>query len=87
MSLYITFDTEGVRPAPNQPFMNAWEWHVGEKNHFVNTAEILHIVAVQADGDELLHIYDKVRGLKIATGRVIRWFGDDAKFIVANCLK
>jgi hypothetical protein len=83
MSLYVVFDTDVERGNKG-----GWQWHVGEKSPFTNTAEILHIVEVQADGDELEHIYNKAIGVRSAyNARVVRWFGDDAQFIVANCLK
>jgi hypothetical protein len=46
------------------------------------------VTEVQADGDELTHVEWKFNNLpmpKVITGHtVVRWFGDDAKFIVAN---
>jgi hypothetical protein len=39
---------------------------------------------VQADGDELEEIKNKIENIPFTVGRVQRWFGDDAKFIVAN---
>jgi hypothetical protein len=39
---------------------------------------------VQADGDELEYIRNNFTNLPTATGRVARWFGETARFIIAN---
>jgi len=39
---------------------------------------------VQADGDELEAIRNQTTGIKMTTGRVITFVGDDAQFIFAN---
>ena len=39
---------------------------------------------VQADGDELEKISDQFVNLPITTGRVVRWQGEMARFIVNN---
>jgi hypothetical protein len=61
------------------------DWHVGENaNNLRQLAEDCY--KVQADGDELDEILRRC-GATIpvsATTRVIRWYGDHAKFIVGN---
>lgn len=41
------------------------------------------IQSIQADEHELTHILDNVKHIPRTTQRVQKWFGDDAKFIVA----
>lgn len=67
------------------------QWH---KNCYQEEGSVLRalieengcdILLVQADGDELDLINDKFTGIRKAPGkRVVRWFGEDAKFIVEN---
>lgn len=45
---------------------------------------IEQIVSVQADGHELQQIKDHFSGLPMHNGRVVEWFGDDAKFVVRH---
>jgi len=61
-------------------------WHIGEQNPFQHRhAEIERVIEVQADGDELAYIYNKFNNLPtMPLRRVVRWFGDHAKFIAAN---
>lgn len=73
------------------------QWHVGEKNPLDHN-EPLFVTEVQADGDELDYILYRIRpgtipismefqkGVKEVTKPVQRWFGDHAKFIVANVI-
>ena len=42
------------------------------------------VTEVQADGDELELIRNEMSGIPMSRGRIVRWFGDDAKFIAAN---
>lgn len=60
-------------------------WHVGEK---LNTKHATHEVKeIYADGDELSFILQNVEGIPRAKGqRSMRWYGDHARFIVANLL-
>lgn len=61
-------------------------WHIGERNP-VEYQEIRQVVEVQADGDELEYILKHFKGIPTVDNcSVVRWFGDDAKFI-ANHLK
>lgn len=58
--------------------------------------DIMTIQYIQADGDELAYILNKFSGIPklrdyevsgldhVPVARVMLWFGDDAKFIVAN---
>ena len=67
------------------------EWHIGEKNPLSlsgnSSPYVAHVIEVQADGNELDHILTGWGNLAFRYGRVIRFFGDDAKFIVANSLR
>jgi hypothetical protein len=59
------------------------DWHVGESNP-VKYFELEDVVVVQADGHEL-ELIASWSGVPIPKDRrVVRWFGDTAKFIVAN---
>lgn len=72
MALYITFeDNSGTN------------WHIGEKNP-VEYGKVNFVREVQADGHELDHIHGNFSRIPEANKRVVRWFGDHAKFIVAN---
>lgn len=61
------------------------DWHVGEVFPIFPVDVLDAIVMVQADGHELEHIYEKTNWVRIPRP-VVKWFGDDAKFIVANLL-
>jgi len=56
-------------------------WHQGEKLEHVNAHDVR---LVQADGDELRIILQQFHNLPTTGERIIRWYGDDAKFIVGN---
>ncbi len=56
-------------------------WHVGKQNLPVAMSEI---IAIQADGDELEHIKNKMSNIPMTDSRCVRWYGDMAKFIVSN---
>ena len=59
-------------------------WWTGYKNP-VPATDVNLVVEVQADGDELSYVLrDNEPGFRY--GRVVRFFGDDAKFIVANSI-
>ena len=62
------------------------EFHVGDKIPRLFTKDLISLVEeVQADGDELQYILESFNNLpKAGFRRVQRWFGDNAKFIVAN---
>ena len=57
-----------------------YEWHIGEKLRLVSD----NVIAVQADGDELIAIEQVCGNIPRAAKPVVLWFGDHAKFIVAN---
>jgi len=46
--------------------------------------DVREVVSVSADGDELEKIRREITGIPMSTKRVVTWFGDDARFIVAN---
>ena len=75
--MYVTFDTG---------HLNHGEWHVGEAtNHIIIRAN--EVVAVQADGDELEFVLSNFGNLPRTLPvdrRVMRWYGDHAKFIAGN---
>ena len=71
--LYIKFNNGSDR-----------EWHVGRGNKEIKKYSV-EVSSIQADGDELEHIEDKFNNIPtVKSERVVTWFGDDAKFIVAN---
>jgi hypothetical protein len=59
------------------------QWHTGENFAGIRTLSN-EISNVQADGDELEHIKRNFSNIPMTNKPVIKWFGDDAKFIVAN---
>lgn len=46
--------------------------------------KIDQIVSIQADNTELEKIRREVSGIPMVDRRVVSWYGDHAKFIVAN---
>ena len=59
-------------------------WHVGE--HFDKLQEIAELnsnIAVQADGDELMHIGRSFPSF-VCKRNVQRWYGDIARMILGN---
>lgn len=61
------------------------EWHVGDNKLGDIVGDSAFTVMVQADGDELAVINDEIQGVRKAyKKRVVRWFGEDARFIVEN---
>lgn len=69
--------------ADSSELVITWHWHVGEP---MPEFDIHRVLSVQADNDELDHIMYKFPNLPMCKGgrRVVTWFGDHAKFIVAN---
>ena len=62
------------------------EWHVGSPAP-VAAGEYTKggIESVTASGHELNKVLNEIKGIPLAEGRpVVTWFGDHAKFIVAN---
>lgn len=75
--LYITYLENGVQRVRSA--------HVGSNSCASLMSESIEILSAQADGHELEHIWQHTTGLPDAKGnRVVKWFGDHAKFIVAN---
>ena len=61
------------------------EWHVGGEKLGDIVGEPEFVVSVQADGDELAVINDEIQGVRKAyKKRVVRWSGEDARFIAEN---
>ena len=60
------------------------ELHVGVTVPLSLKEDIRSVYLVQADGHELDFIFQQFHGLPFAQGRVVRWYGDHARFIVAN---
>lgn len=59
-------------------------WHIG-KGIPVSYDHVNDVSEIQADGDELSRILEKFDNLPMAkNGRVVRYFGDHARFIVGN---
>ena len=56
-------------------------FHVGDKIPRWYSSEVKEI---QANGDELEHILSKNNNIPTSSKRVVRWYGDHAKFIVGN---
>ena len=61
------------------------EMHVGQAVQF-SLAEAFAVDVVQADGDELISLLGMFPNIHQppAETRVVRWFGDEARFIAAN---
>ncbi len=72
MSLYITTD-DGKE-------INV---HIGS-GPMREKVEPMFVDWIQADGDELTAIYRKFDKLPYCNERVVRWYGDTAKFIIGN---
>jgi len=59
------------------------QWHVGEKVDL--EPESFQFASVQADCDELLYIIAKFKNIPFHTDKPVqKWYGDLAKFILAN---
>lgn len=59
------------------------QWHVNQPLPF-RPDDVQVVVEVQADCDELEAIKRQFINLPMTNGRVVRWFGDHARFIAAN---
>jgi hypothetical protein len=55
--------------------------HVGQGKPNVDVEQIS---SVQLDGHELNHVHSKFSDLPKSNGRIVKYFGDHAKFIFAN---
>lgn len=74
--------------APDVCLPTEYRWHVDDALPFPSS-NVEFVVEVQADGHELELILFRYPGLPhvlrdIPGSKVQRWFGDQAKFIVAN---
>ncbi len=62
-------------------------WHVGEPLSIPARLDLDRVVSVQADSDELNYLYDRFPDLpRVKDSKVIRFYGDTAKFIVGNLI-
>jgi hypothetical protein len=59
-------------------------WHVGQEGGPMSSFRHGDIDRICADGDELEKIRREITGIPMSKKRVITWYGDDARFIVAN---
>ena len=61
------------------------QWHIGG-GLLRNAVVVEHVQSIQADGDELDYISDKfgIAALVPRGERVVRYYGDQARFIVGN---
>ena len=59
--------------------------HVGQQ-FYMRKDDVHHVIMVQADDDELQYIYAHFNFSipQVIDAKVVRWFGDDAKFIAGN---
>lgn len=76
MALYITY-TNRDREYHVQDFTDNVK-----RNNIRGTA--IGVESVQADGHELEYIQNRFTNLPTVNNRVVRWYGDYAKFIVGN---
>ena len=76
MALYVTM--KGQAPGRYHT------WHIGSLPHPDISGNEESVEDVQADGDELDRIKKHFTNLPMTTARVVRWYGDDAKFIAGN---
>lgn len=60
----------------------AIQWHVGEDLN-VSFDRCDEVTEVMADGHELELVKKICHNIPMTDGRVVRWFGVDAQFIVA----
>jgi len=60
-------------------------WHIGEPTPI--QSNLIHDVwMIQADGDELNYIEHRFWNVRWAKSSVVRWYGEDAIFIVGNLI-
>ena len=77
---------------PGRQIPTVMSWHVGDVLPFDFRDHVQEVTEVQADGDELQLILDQATGLPMVNRignypRVQHWYGDHAKWIVANLLR
>jgi hypothetical protein len=73
--VYFTMKLSGADLEPKEI-----QLHIGDEFNF----NPLRVDEVQADGDELEYIRNEFSNLRMSRGRVVTWFGDDARFIAQN---
>lgn len=77
----------GVDSTATSPFLD-FTWYINSKLHPIvrqRIGEDLSTVSyVQADGDELEWIRENISGIRMNKNRVIKWTGEDARFIVES---
>jgi hypothetical protein len=66
-------------------------WYLGRKLvgnslnlGLIKYGEVSNITEIQADGDELMAIFEKFPFKLVLKARVVRWFGADAQHIVGS---
>lgn len=96
MAAFISFQHNDKTPLKFDEDASAGEeveWRVGEEvgraraltwNDYMQDPSIG--VCVQADCDELEKILRNVEGIPRTKARVQKWYGDDARFIIANII-
>ncbi len=75
--------TYTVRDLDSKAFKIELFWYIGSKSSLKN-AQVSTVTEVQADGDELQWVLDNITGIPTNKNRVVRWFGDHAKFIAGS---
>ncbi len=60
-----------------------WFLYIGSKSA-LKDVQVSTVTEVQADGDELRWVLDNITGIPTNKNRVVRWFGDHAKFIAGS---
>lgn len=79
--LYITIDNR--QSGIGKKAIETNQWHVGQASPIASVS-LPRVLDIQADGDELAYIMNRFKNIPVSPGRVVCWFGDHAKFIVAN---
>lgn len=81
MAMFVQYEDENE----NGPIYREFQWHYGDTRNLNNIAwNYYGWVAIQADGDELGLIYNNLKFPVIPFKSVVSWFGDDARYILAN---
>ena len=61
-------------------------WHVGRHSPIQLPEQVDYVTSVQADGGELEYVRQRFPNIHNTGAFVIRWYGDEAKFIVGNLI-
>ena len=60
------------------------EWMIADSSP-LNLHQFDSVKNIQVDGDELDYVYSRFPSLcMVRNAKSVKWFGDDAKFIVGN---